>query len=78
MSGALMGFVLSPRRAIEAWRASRGGESLFPLCTLEKGAFEARYDELLSERVGDLRRHLGVAEGGIALHPRKLHAYAPV
>ena len=77
ISGALMGFVLSPRRAIEAWRASRGGQSLFPLCTLEKGAFETGYDVLLSKKVGDLRRELGVADGGIAAHPRKLHAYAP-
>ena len=77
VSGALLGLLLSPRRALQAWRDSRGGRSLFPLCQLDVADFTARYGELLDKTVGDFRRELGVPEDGVARGPRKLHDYAP-
>ena len=76
VSGALMGLLLSPRRAIRAFRAARG-RSLFPFCRLSEDELEKRYDELLGMTVGELRRTLGVAASGVADRPRRLHAYAP-
>jgi hypothetical protein len=77
VSGALMGLLLAPRRAIAAWRSSSARASLFPLCELDELAFRERYDALLSKTVCELRRELGLPGEGIASFPRKLHAYAP-
>ncbi len=74
-SGTLLGLLLGPRRTVRAWRKSANRESLFPLCRARD--FADRYEALLSMTVGELRRHLGVPQRGIATEPRKLHAYAP-
>ncbi len=72
LTGAAMGLLFAPRRTLRAWRASRragGGDSLFQS--------RRSYEELLALSVAELRRELGVPEGGVAEHPRRLHAYAP-
>jgi hypothetical protein len=76
-SGVALGFLVAPVRATAAWRASRGGASLFPLCRLPPDEFSKRYEALLAMTVGELRASLGVPPEGVARHPRKLHAYAP-
>jgi hypothetical protein len=72
LTGAAAGLLFAPRRTLRAWRASRAGgraRSLFQ---------SARpYAELLAMSVAELRLELGVPEGGVAEHPRRLHAYAP-
>lgn len=77
VGGALGGVALAPRRAVAAFRAARSASSLFSLCQLPRGEFEARYEELLGVTVGELRRRLGVAANGAADRPPKLHAFAP-
>jgi hypothetical protein len=69
LAGTAVGLLLAPRRAARAWRASSPGGSLFQSTRT--------YDELLSLSVGELRRELGMPEGGVAEHPRRLHALAP-
>jgi hypothetical protein len=54
---------VAPRRTVRAWKASRSGGSLFQT---RRG-----YEELLSMTVGELRRELGVPEGGLAAEPRR-------
>ena len=77
-SGVLLGVFLAPRRTLRAWRAARAdGASLFPLCAGTASDFTARYEELLTMTVGELRQMLGVPAEGIADRARGLHAYAP-
>lgn len=68
-TGAAMGFLISPRRALAAFRASGTARSLFDP--------SVAYDALLDMTVGELRALLAVPEGGLARAPRGLHAYAP-
>ena len=74
-SGALMGLLLAPRRAVRAWRNSSATDSLFPFT--KDDDFAARYEALLAMTVGELRRKLGVPENGLVRGPQGLHAYAP-
>jgi hypothetical protein len=76
-SGFAGGLLLAPVRTARAWGAARGAKSLFPTCRLPEADFAARYEELLAMTVGELRAALGVAPGGAAGRPRRLHAYAP-
>ena len=72
LAGAAAGLLFAPRRTLRAWRASRRAgcpDSLFQS--------QRPYPDLLAMSVGDLRRELGVPQGGTAEHPRRLHAYAP-
>lgn len=69
VAGALMGFLIAPRRALAAYRAG-GARSLFDPST--------DYESLLSMTVGELRAMLGLPADGIARTARRLHAYAPV
>jgi len=66
---ALLGFVLAPRRALSAWRASRA-PNLFHRPDLA-------YEEILGMSVAELRRLLGLPDQGFARLPRRLHAHAP-
>jgi len=59
---ALLGLLVAPRRTIRAWRASRR-RSLFVLSDSGPGT---GYAEILSMRVAELRRLLGVPEAGLA------------
>jgi len=68
MSVALLGLFIAPRRTLRAWRASRSTGSLFQM--------QRDYEEILRMSVGDLRRELGVPEGGLAVEPRRLHVRA--
>jgi hypothetical protein len=68
-SGALMGMLLAPRRALQAWRAAASGRSLF--------GSKRSYEDLLAMSVGELRRELGVPEAGLADRPRAVHSRAP-
>ena len=71
-TGALGGLLLSPRRALAAWRVPGSGcESLFAT-----GGASARYEELLDMTVGELRALLGVPTTGL-VEARALHARAP-
>lgn len=72
LSGALLGFVCAPRRALVAFRAARTSRTLFA-----GGDSEAEYEALLNLTVGQLRALVGAPEDGVAKHPRALHAYAP-
>jgi hypothetical protein len=77
-SGFSLGLFVAPLRTLRAWRAAAGeAPSLFPLCELPEGEFDARYEELLGMTVGELRRMLSVPERGVSDRPRRLHAYAP-
>lgn len=72
-AGALMGVALAPTRALAAWRVSgRAQASLFA-----RVRTQAEYEALLAGTVAELRAALGVPDGGVARHPRRLHAYAP-
>jgi hypothetical protein len=66
---AALGLFVAPRRTLRAWRASRATGSLFQT--------QRDYEVLLGMSVGELRRELGVPEGGLAVEPRRLHARAP-
>jgi hypothetical protein len=67
--GTITGFIVSPRRALAAWRASgRTHEALWEM--------DVDYNEVLDMKVGELRALLGVPERGIAEHPRALHSRA--
>jgi hypothetical protein len=70
-SGAIMGFLFAPRRALAAWRARR--TTLFDLA----GPSGIPYESLLDMTIGELRALLGVPREGLAREPRKLHQYAP-
>lgn len=67
--GAALGLFLSPRRMWRAWRAGRTAKELFG------PGWE--YERLLTMRVGELRRALGVPEEGAATHAPALHRGAP-
>ena len=67
--GMTMGLLLSPRRALEAWGASRRGGSLF--------GTTRSHEELLDMTVGELRELLGVPASGVVVRPRGLHPRAP-
>jgi hypothetical protein len=70
--GSLGGVLLSPRRALAAWRASgRGRTSLFAF-----GGAELDYQAMLDLTVGELRERLGVPEHGLATE-RALHSRSP-
>ena len=69
VAGAAAGLLFAPRRTLRAWRASPPGGSLF-----QTGR---DYDALLAMTVGELRRELGVPEGGLSTEPRRLHTFAP-
>ena len=71
-SGALMGAVFAPRRALAAWRASGKSSSLFASVQSD-----GEYHALLDTTVATLRRRLDVPDEGIQRTPRNLHAYAP-
>lgn len=79
-AGALLGFVLAPRRTLAAFRASKAAP-LWALATGgaegDGGARELDYERLLDMSVGDLRAMLGVPAEGLATAPRALHARAP-
>jgi len=68
VSVALLGLFIAPRQTLRAWRASASTWSLFQV--------ERDYEEIVRMSVGELRRELGVPEGGLA-EPRRLHARAP-
>lgn len=70
LSLALFGLVIAPRRTLAAWRAARGGSSLFRLARLD-------YESLLAQPLGELRATLGLPRAGLALRPRDLHTDAP-
>jgi hypothetical protein len=70
--GILNGLLLAPRRTLEAFRAGKHARYLY-----EDPDSDEDYEALLNLTVGQLRVLLGVPEGGIAKHPRRLHAYAP-
>jgi hypothetical protein len=74
-SGVLLGLLVAPRRTARAWRNSSSNASLFPL--VQHPDFVARYERLLTLTVGELRRELGVPEGGVVHGPQGLHAFAP-
>jgi hypothetical protein len=65
----LIGLFLSPLRVLAGFRAGLRARALYRL--------DVPYEELLALDVGALRRLLGLPEGGLAEHPRRLHAAAP-
>lgn len=70
--GSLGGALLSPRRALAAFRASGAGRtSLFA-----SGDAVADYEALLGLTVGELRARLGVPDDGLVTS-RALHVRAP-
>ena len=69
VSGAMLGWLIAPRRTTRAWNDSvRAGHSLFR---------ETSYDGLLDLSVAELRARLGIPESGLATGPRGLHSLAP-
>ena len=71
-SGSLAGVLLTPRRALAAWRASAGhAHSLFT-----DARTNADYNALLALTVGELRTRLGIPDAGL-VSSRTLHARAP-
>jgi hypothetical protein len=69
LSGALLGFMIAPRRTLRAYKASSSAPSLF------HGLIP--YETLLAMSVAELRATLGVPPEGLAHEPRALHALAP-
>ncbi|MFT3770496.1 MAG: hypothetical protein QM820_34135 [Minicystis sp.] len=67
--GTVMGFMMAPRRALEAFLAAGTSRSLFDP--------SVDYEALLDMTVGELRARLALPAGGLARTPRGLHAYAP-
>jgi ubiquinone biosynthesis protein Coq4 len=65
---ALLGFVLAPRRARVAWRASKA-PNLFHRPDLS-------YEGILEMSVAELRGLLALPEKGLSPRPRRLHANA--
>lgn len=63
-AAVVIGLFLSPRRMLAAYRAAKGARTLYraPL----------PMEEVLSMRVGDLRAHLAIPEGGLC-GERRLH-----
>lgn len=68
-SGALLGFCISPTRALRAFRGGRTARSLF--------CVHHEYDELLAMTVGELRKLLRLPGEGLAREPAGLHSFAP-
>lgn len=69
VSAVLMGCVVSPRRMVRAWSASRKGGSLFHDNT--------DYQVLLTMSIGELRARLDVPADGLARGTRGLNGLAP-
>jgi len=70
-SGFLLGLLVAPRKTMKAWRSSKSGKSLFSLN-------EYRYEDLMKMKIGELRKLLNVAEGGLFQEGlRGLHSGAP-
>ncbi|MFM2419646.1 MAG: hypothetical protein RL385_4369 [Pseudomonadota bacterium] len=59
------GFLLAPLRVLRAFRLGRGQRTLY--------RHPREYEALLDQTVGELRRHLGLPDFGLADKPRKLH-----
>jgi len=57
LGAVAIGMILSPRRVIHAWRASRGARSLYRM--------EMPYDRLLAMPVGELRRLMSLPPEGL-------------
>jgi hypothetical protein len=79
LGGAVMGLLLSPQRAREAWRAAASTRTLFTeLPSSDVAAsYAGAYDALLDLTVAQLRDRLGVPREGVTRAPPGLHDYAP-
>jgi ubiquinone biosynthesis protein Coq4 len=66
--GIAVGFLLSPRRVLAAWRAGRAHRNLF--------AEDLSLDALERLSIGQLRARLGVPAAGLSTH-RGVHDFAP-
>ncbi len=66
---ALLGLLVSPRRAHRVWRAAKGARSLL--------GRDADREVLLDLPVGEARRRHGVPTHGAADHPARLNRRAP-
>lgn len=69
LSGALLGFVIAPRRT---WRAWKAGAKARPLWTTRPD-----YEAVLDESVEALRERVGAPREGVAAGQRALHKNAP-
>lgn len=70
VSISLLGPLLAPKRSRRAWRAGKGGSSLF-------GRPDLDYADMLTWTIAELRETLGLPQDGIAEGGRRLHGGAP-
>ena len=78
-TGALLGLVVAPRRAVRAFRLARAAKATTLWSPLPSGGPGfSRYESLLQLRVGTLRERLGMPAEGILRGERRLHGLAPV